>query len=104
LQPIPNSNWLLNGRLYSARSYRNDLITPGGSKRVDTLLVPGVSLLFPHVLSYQTDIRLDYKYLWNDSNDPTKTFNDHIVTATVIYRFDPRQPFWAQTASTPAAR
>jgi len=56
------------------------------------------------VLSYQTDVRLDYKYLWNDSNDPTKTFNDHIVTATVIYRFDPRQPFWAQTASTPGAR
>ena len=90
--------------MYSERSYRNDLVTPGGSKRVDTLLVPGMSLLFPHVLSYQTDVRLDYKYLWNDSNDPTKTFNDHIVTATVIYRFDPRQPFWAQTASTPGAR
>jgi hypothetical protein len=96
------TDWLISGAslMYSARFYRND-VTPTGAKRVDNLFVPGVSLLFPHLLSFQTDLRLDYKYLWNDSNDPTKTFNDHIITATLIYRFDPRQPFWAQTASLP---
>jgi hypothetical protein len=75
-----------------------------GDKRVDSLLVPGAILLFPHLLSPQTDIRLDYRYLWNNSNDATKSFNDHIFTATLVDRFDPRQPFWAQNASLPGAR
>jgi len=66
--------------------------------------VPGASLLFPRLVSFQTDVRLDYKYLLNQSNDATKTFNDHVVTATLIYRFDPRQPFWKQPETTPAAR
>jgi hypothetical protein len=77
--------------------------TSTGDKRADTLLVPGATLLFPHILSYQTDLRLDYKFLWNNSNDATKNFNDHLFTATLIYRFDPRQPFWAQTTSVPGA-
>ena len=88
---------------YSRRAYRDDL-TPEGAKRADDLFVPGATLLFPHVLSYQTDIRLDYKYLWNNSNDPTKSFTDHLIIATLIFRFDPRQPFWAQTPMLPAAR
>ncbi len=99
------TDWLIAGAnlSYSRRAYRNDL-TPAGDKRADDLLVPGATLLFPHILSYQTDIRLDYKYLWNNSNDPTKSFTDHLFTATLIFRFDPRQPFWAQTTSLPAAR
>jgi hypothetical protein len=58
------SDWLVAGAslMYSGRIYHND-VTPAGDKRVDKLLVSGVSLLFPHVLSYQTDLRLDYKYL-----------------------------------------
>ncbi len=99
------TDWLIAGvnLMYSRREYRND-ITPDGNKRADGLLIPGATLLFPHLFSYQTDLRLDYKYLWNNSNDATKSFNDHLVTATLVYRFDPRQPFWTQTASLPGAR
>jgi hypothetical protein len=99
------TDWLIAGAslLYSRRAYRND-VAPTGDKRADNFLVPGVTLLFPHILSYQTDLRFDYRYLWNDSNDPTKSFTDHMVTATLILRFDPRQPFWAQTISLPGAR
>jgi len=99
------TDWLIAGAslLYSRRAYRDD-VTPTGDKRADNFLVPGVTLLFPHLLSYQTDLRFDYKYLWNNSNDPTKSFTDHLVTATLIFRFDPRQPFWAQPVSLPGAR
>ncbi len=99
------TDWLIVGAnvSYSRRAYRDD-VTPEGDKRADDLFVPGATLLFPHALSYRTDIRLDYKYLWNNSNDPTKSFTDHLITATLIFRFDPRQPFWAQTPMLPAAR
>ncbi len=100
------TDWLVAGASlsYGRRAYRDDLVAPNGGKRADTLLVPGASLLFPHVLPYRTDLRLDYRYLWDNSNDPTKSFTDHVVTATLIYRFDPRQPFWMQNSSTPVAR
>jgi hypothetical protein len=99
------TDWLIAGAslLYSRRAYRDD-VTPTGDKRADNFLVPGATLIFPHILSYQTDLRFDYRYLWNDSNDQTKSFTDHLVTATLIFRFDPRQPFWAQTVSLPGAR
>ena len=99
------TNWLIAGASvsYSRRAYRDD-ITPGGGKRADTLWTPGASLLFPHIFSPQTDLRFDYRYLWDRSNDPTKSFTDHVVTATLIYRFDLRQPFWAQASLAPVAR
>jgi hypothetical protein len=88
---------------YSRREYHSDM-APDGGRRIDTLLEPGASMLFPHLISYQTDLRLDYKYLLNQSSDFTKTFNDHIFSATMVYRFDPRQPFWKQADTTPAVR
>ena len=48
-----------------------------------------MSLTFPNLIALQTDLRLDYRYLMDRSNDPTKSFHDHIVTASVIARFDP---------------
>ena len=100
------TDWLIVGGSlsYTRRAYRDDLVAPNGSKRVDTLLIPGASLLFPHVLSYQTDLRLDYRYLWDNSNDSTKSFTDHVVTGTLVYRFDPTQTFWTQNASASRAR
>jgi hypothetical protein len=100
------ADWLIAGASlsYSRRAYRDDVVPITGGKRADTLLIPGASWLFPHILSAQTDLRLDYKYLWDRSNDSTKSFTDHVVTATLIYRFDPRQPFWAQNSPAPVAR
>ena len=94
------TNWLILGADLSVirRHYRTDIDPIAGSKRNDTVLMPGASLLFPHILSFQTDLRFDYHYLSNHSNDTTKKFDDHIVSASLLYRFDPTENFWTQLA------
>ncbi len=61
-------------------------------KRQDWIIIPGASLTFPNLFAYQSDLRLDYRYLSDQSNDPSKSFHDHIVTASIISRFDPTLP------------
>lgn len=89
------TSWLTLGAEFSAleRRYRGDTVPVAGGKRHDTLIIPGASLLFPHLFSYQTDLRVGYQYVRDNSNDSTKDFDDHIVTAKVIYRFDPFSAF-----------
>jgi hypothetical protein len=87
--------WVTVGASLSAswRDYSNDIV-PGtnGEKRKDTLLIPGAMVLFPGFFWKEWDLRFDYRYLDNDSNDPSKSFHDHIVTAAVTKRFDPFRP------------
>ncbi len=45
--------------------------------------------MFPNLLGNQSDLKLDYKYIDSHSNDQTKSFTDHIVSATVVTRFNP---------------
>src|SRR5579885_731796 len=84
------------------RRYRTDIVLQTGGKRVDTLTIPGGSLIFPHLFSYAADLRFDYRYIPDHSNDPSKSFNDHVVTGTLVYRFDPTQSFWTQALYSPA--
>jgi hypothetical protein len=89
------------------RNYRHDVVAePGvpefGQLRRDFFVSPGGSLIFPGLFAYRTDLRLDYRYLTNDSNDPTKDFHDHIVSLSVIKRFDPTRP-WSPTPAPAAA-
>jgi hypothetical protein len=88
------TNWLVLGLNVTAsrRDYRNDLVLATVEKRRDTIVIPGVALTFPNLIADQTDFRLEYRYLKDHSNDPTKSFDDHIVTASVIARFDPTLP------------
>ena len=65
------------------------MVSVPGEKRRDTLLVPGVMVLFKGFFWQQADLRLDYRYLRNNSNDPTKEFEDHLISATAVMRFDP---------------
>lgn len=95
------TSWLAVGINFSIsqRDYRTDIVTATGEKRQDTIFSPGLSLTFPNLFVQQTDLRFDYRYLIDDSNDPTKSFTDHIVTASVIARFDPTlAPPWARPA------
>lgn len=84
--------WVTVGGSLAAswRDYTNDIV-PGtlNTKRKDTLLIPGALVLFPGFFWKEWDLRFDYRYLNNDSNDPSKSFQDHIVTAAVTKRFDP---------------
>jgi hypothetical protein len=97
------TDWAIVGANMSFidRAYRIDTVPSTGSKRNDELWVPGASLLFPHVWSFQTDFRLDYQYISDHSNDPTKSFSDHIITGKFVHRFDPTKDIWTQLASSP---
>lgn len=83
--------WLVVGAhlALSHRDYRNDFVGTSTTKRNDTTWSPGATILFPNLFAAQTDLRFDYRYIANHSNDPAKDFEDHIVSATVVKRFDP---------------
>jgi hypothetical protein len=93
------TSWLVLGLnvAVSERDYRNDIVVATLDKRRDTIVSPGASLTFPNLLAYQTDLRLEYRFLDDRSNDQTKSFTDHIITASVISRFDPTVgPAWTR--------
>jgi len=83
--------WLIVGAILavSHRDYRKDFVDTSTTKRDDTTWSPGATVLFPNLFAALTDLRLDYRYIANHSNDPTKEFEDHIVSMTVVKRFDP---------------
>ena len=85
------SNWLVLGAgvSLSERNYRNDIVASSGDKRRDWIVSPGASVTFPNLFAYRKGLRLEYKYIRDDSNDPTKDFDDHIVTVSVVSLFDP---------------
>jgi hypothetical protein len=90
----PLTDWVSFGVniAVSQRDYRNDIDIVSGDKRSDFIVSPGASLTFPNLFANQTGLRLDYRYINDHSNDHTKSFTDHIVTASVIWRFDPTLP------------
>ena len=76
----------------SQRDYRNDIVAATGDKRRDFIVSPGASLVFPNLFASQAGLRLDYRFINDNSNDQTKSFTDHVVTASVIWSFDPTLP------------
>jgi hypothetical protein len=83
--------WLIVGAnlAVSHRDYSKDFVGTSTTKRDDTTWSPGATILLPNLFAAQTDLRFDYRYISNHSNDPTKDFEDHIVSATIVKRFDP---------------
>jgi hypothetical protein len=71
----------------SHRNYRDPGILSGTDDREDTMIAPGATLIFKHVLSYQTDVRLSYRHKDNDSNDKFREYEDDIVTVNIDTRF-----------------
>jgi hypothetical protein len=90
------TQWLTLGAslTVSRRDYRHDVVVATGADRRDTLFVPGATAILPGFFWKQADLRLDYRFLRNNSNDATKEFDDHIVSATMVKRFDPTLPNW----------
>jgi hypothetical protein len=99
------TNWLVVGLSIAAsvRDYRTDIVVSTGDKREDTIVIPGASFTFPNLFASRHDLRLEYQYIRDRSNDPTKTFEDHIATASIVARFDPTLP-WRGAAVTNAQR
>ncbi len=70
---------------FSGKHYRVDL-APDGSAREDLLIAPGATLIFTDALGPQTDLRLNYRYDHNNSNDPAHTYENHSLTGAVVFR------------------
>jgi hypothetical protein len=85
------TDWLTVGANFgiSKRDYRNDIVVATGVTREDVIFSPGATLLFPGLFGFNRDLRFEYKYLRDNSNDPTKSFEDHLVSAAFVARFDP---------------
>lgn len=71
----------------SDRNYRDPGLDSGTEDRHDTMWTPGATVIFKHLLWYQSDLRLTYRHRHNDSNDRTRDFDDNIVTANIDTRF-----------------
>jgi hypothetical protein len=81
--------WLVIGAnitLYE-RAYRADIVGSLTERRRDFLVIPGAAAVFPNLLGFHRDLRLEYKFQRDFSNDATIRFSDHIVAATVAARF-----------------
>ena len=59
----------------------------GTAKREDTQIEPTAHLVFPHVFGRNLDLRIDYRYEENFSNDNTEDFENHVIGGRVVKRF-----------------
>lgn len=58
----------------------------GSGARQDLLLSPGAGLVFSGLFGVQTDLRLDYRYEWNDSNDDDHDWQNHLLKIGITAR------------------
>jgi hypothetical protein len=83
--------WLTvgGGVSLSHRDYASsfDLATLTTSKRRDVMLAPHAALIFHNVIGYQTDLRFDYRFEHNDSNNALRDFENHIASMMLVSRF-----------------
>lgn len=65
----------------------NQNIAFGPGQREDWMLEPSAHLIVPNVLGRNGDLRFDYQFQYNDSNDATQDFENHVVGVRSIKRF-----------------
>jgi tetratricopeptide (TPR) repeat protein len=83
-------DWLVAGASisYDARAYARSMLSTGAFfKRHDDIYSPGASLTFRNLGTMPGNIRLEYRYERDNSNDPMSSYNDHIVTLTYARRW-----------------
>ena len=83
--------WLTigGGFAVSHRDYAQsiDLAIPMTMNRRDVTLTPSATLIFHNVVGYQTDLRADYRFEHNDSNNALRDYENHIATLMFVSRF-----------------
>lgn len=72
----------------SKRDYSKtfDVLASATVSRRDVTIVPGATLIFHHVMGYQTDLRVDYRFERNDSNQVVRDYENHIATVMLVSR------------------
>jgi hypothetical protein len=84
------ADWLIAGPnfSYTERGYAAAPLSTGGFlKRRDGIASPGASIIFRNLPNVTGDIRLDYNYERDDSNDPEGSYTQHTVTLTYARRW-----------------
>lgn len=82
------TDWLtLGGGVDITQTVYRHLYTEDGGKRDDVMIEPLASAVFNRAFGMQSDLALDYRFQWNQSNDEQSDFGNHIVTARVVTRF-----------------
>jgi len=56
-------------------------------KRQDDFIEPSAHLIFPSLLAPNLDLRFDYRFEHNESNDALERFDNHVVGVHVVGRF-----------------
>lgn len=64
-----------------------DPATAGADNRVDTYVAPGANLTLSNLMTDSVDLRFDYVYQYQSSNDAAREFDAHLVTGRIIGRF-----------------
>lgn len=59
----------------------------GSSDRRDLRIEPTAHLVFPNVVGRSGDVRVDYRFQFNESNDEAEDFTNHVVGARLVWRF-----------------
>ncbi len=59
----------------------------GTKNRSDLMLTPSAHVLVPKIRGSKFDLRMDYRYETNDSNDPLEDFDNHVVSVSTVRKF-----------------
>ena len=59
----------------------------GTKNRSDLTLVPTAHILVPNIRGSKFDLRMDYQYQTNDSNDPFEDYDNHVFSASTVRKF-----------------
>jgi hypothetical protein len=56
-------------------------------RRNDFLVIPGAAAIIHEIFGTKADLRFDYRYEHNSSNDPTQAYPNHILTLLLVARY-----------------
>lgn len=62
-------------------------ISSGGSNRRDSRIEGTLHMIFKDLIQDNVDLRFDYRYERNLSNDPNEDFDNHVVGSKIVWKF-----------------
>lgn len=80
---------LVGPTFYAMERWYDSNIVAGtiNQKRQDFIWSPGATLFMPNFFAHQVGLKVEYQYIRDNSNEPTASFVDNAVTASVVARF-----------------
>lgn len=85
--PLFNNAFYLGGGFGAYFRDYDQTVAFSTTKREDWFLEPTAHLVIPNILGRNGDLRFDYRFQHNDSNDPTQDFENQVVGVRSVKRF-----------------